>query len=68
MSVAIKGALDLKAHVETPKHLKSVRGTSYTKVTNFLATLRSKSDESVTVLFLGTVSDSNVMCTEVLEY
>ena len=46
--VANKGALDLKAHIETPKHVKSVRGsTSSAKVTKFFVSPGSKTDESV---------------------
>lgn len=48
ISVANKGALDLVAHISTPKHVKSVRGeTSSTRVTDFFVKPGSKTDELV---------------------
>ena len=48
ISVANKGALDLKAHIEKPKHIKNVRGeSSSAKVTEYFVSPGSKIDESV---------------------
>jgi len=48
ISVANKGALDLKAHIEKPKHIKNVRGeSSSAKVTELFVSPGSKIDESV---------------------
>ena len=47
ISVANKGALDLQAHINTPKHVRSVRGeTASNKVTDFFVRPGSKIDES----------------------
>jgi len=49
MSVANKGALDLRAHIECEKHQKAIRGeTNSAKVTVFFfTTSESKSDDAV---------------------